>query len=71
MQKLEPGESRAHDGELLFHYVLAGQLTLRLEDRAPERLGARDALVVPAGVPFGFERPAPGTELLRVALPAS
>jgi len=64
------GPLGTHDGELLFHYVLAGAITLRLEGRAPERLGARDAVVLPAGAKYGFEDLEPAAELLRVALPA-
>jgi quercetin dioxygenase-like cupin family protein len=54
-----------HSAELLFHFVLRGELTLDDE----HRLGAADAFVVPAGRPFAWSDASPDLELLEVALP--
>jgi quercetin dioxygenase-like cupin family protein len=72
-----------HAGELLFHVVLRGELTLA--GTAPpfggaagrgaptldgtHRLAASDAFVVPAGQPFTWTDASPDLSLLSVALP--
>ena len=56
-----------HTGELLFHVVLRGELTL---DGAC-RLTAADAFVIPSDQPFKWSEPSPDLELLSVALPAA
>lgn len=54
-----------HDAELLFHFVLRGELTLDDE----HRLAAADAFVVPAGRPFVWSDASRDLELLEIALP--
>ena len=54
-----------HGAELLFHFVLRGELTLDDE----HRLAAADAFVVPAGRPFVWSDASQDLELLQVALP--
>jgi quercetin dioxygenase-like cupin family protein len=54
-----------HDADLLFHFVLRGELTLDDE----HRLAAADAFVVPAGRPFVWSNASQDLELLEVALP--
>jgi len=54
-----------HDGELVFHFVLRGELTLDDE----HRLGTADAFVVPRGRPFAWSDASSDLELLQVALP--
>lgn len=62
----EPSRVTArHDAELLFHFVLRGELTLDDE----HRLAAADAFVVPAGRPFVWSHASQDLELLEVALP--
>jgi quercetin dioxygenase-like cupin family protein len=56
-----------HDAELLFHFVLRGELTLDDE----HRLAAADAFVVPAGQPFVWSDASQDLELLEVALPGA
>jgi quercetin dioxygenase-like cupin family protein len=53
-----------HDAELLFHFVLRGELTLD-----GHRLGPAAAFVVPAGRAFTWSDASPELELLEVALP--
>jgi hypothetical protein len=61
------GPAYRHDADLLFHFVLRGQLTL---DGA-HRLGATAAFVIPAGQPFLWREASPDLELLQVALPGA
>ena len=61
-----PGRLAArHGAELLFHFVLRGELTLDDD----HRLVATDAFVVPAGRPFVWSGASSDLELLEVALP--
>jgi quercetin dioxygenase-like cupin family protein len=46
---------RSHDGELLFSFVLDGRARLACEGRSADEVGAGDAFVVPAGMPFALE----------------
>jgi hypothetical protein len=59
--------SYRHDGELWFHVVLRGELTLDDE----HRLGAADAFVIPAGRSFTWSDASSDLELLEIALPGS
>jgi quercetin dioxygenase-like cupin family protein len=58
-----------HDAELVFWFVLAGSVTVRLGDRH-ERFRRGDAVAIPAGLPHALEDPTPDFELLDVTLPA-
>ncbi len=59
----------AHDGELLFVFVLEGSVTLDTGD-AVRRLDGGDSVTVPAGLGHAFVEPSPDTQLLEVSLPA-
>ncbi|MGD9705610.1 MAG: cupin domain-containing protein [Acidimicrobiia bacterium] len=59
-----------HGGELLFLFVLEGAVTLGRDGGEPERLGAGDAVVVPAGLSHWFADSSSDLELLEVTLPA-
>lgn len=59
-----------HDGDILFSFVMAGGLTLEGEGKAPFRLQAGDAFVIPPGMVTRYAEPSPEMELLEVALPA-
>ena len=76
---LRPGPSAsqasapvAHDGELLFLFVLQGEIELRLSGSLDEptvhALGEADAVAIPAGLPFALVEPSGDVELLEVAL---
>ena len=64
----------AHEGELLFLFVLQGEVELRLSGSPDEptvhALHEADAVAVPAGLPFELVGPTGDLELLEVALPA-
>lgn len=55
-----------HDADLVFRFVLAGAITLD----GVHRLGAADAVVVPAGQQVIWSDASPDLALLEVALPA-
>lgn len=58
-----------HDAEFLFLFVLAGLVTLGLDDAPARRLAAGSSVTVPAGTPFTLTPAGDGLELLEVALP--
>jgi mannose-6-phosphate isomerase-like protein (cupin superfamily) len=63
--------TQSHRGELLFAFVLKGEATLHPEGHASERLGEKDAFVVPPGVPYRLAGLRNGLELLVVTAPAT
>jgi hypothetical protein len=68
----------AHHGELLFLFVLQGQVGLRLRSSSEGRDGGltlrvlheADAVAIPAGRAFGLVDASDELELLEVSLPA-
>jgi quercetin dioxygenase-like cupin family protein len=62
-------EESVHAGELLFLFVLRGELDLKTEAHGHHRLRAGDSCVVPAGLRHVFEAGA-ALEMLEVSLPA-
>ena len=64
----------AHGGELLFLFVLEGDVVLRLSGSSDEPtvhgLHEADAIAIPAGLPFELVGSTGDLELLEVALPA-
>lgn len=56
-------------GELAFHFVRSGRLTLQCADRE-EPLGAGDAFTIPAGVRYEFAAISNELEWLEVTMPA-
>jgi mannose-6-phosphate isomerase-like protein (cupin superfamily) len=58
-----------HDGELQFWFVLAGSLSLSVDDRC-EELGDGDAVAIPARTAHAVEGWSGDLELLEVTLPA-
>ena len=80
MRVLRPGRPPpgaapvAHDGELLFLFVLQGEVELRLSGSPDQPTGhglhEADAVAIPAGLPFKLVGPTGDLELLEVALRA-
>jgi quercetin dioxygenase-like cupin family protein len=58
-----------HDADILFGFVMAGEMTLEGEGKEPFRLGAGDAFVIPPGMATRWADPSADVELLEVALP--
>ncbi len=61
----------AHDGDILFNYVMAGHVTLEGEGRAPYALEPGDAFVIPPGMKTRLSGPSDDIELLEVTLPGA
>jgi quercetin dioxygenase-like cupin family protein len=58
-----------HDGDILFNFVMSGEMTLEGEDKDPYRLAAGDAFVVPPGMATRYVDPTGDLQLLEVSLP--
>lgn len=58
-----------HEGELLFLFVLNGELGLRNHARSSHQLRENESCVIPAGAKFELTAQ-PGLEMLAVSLPA-
>lgn len=63
--------STAHDAGILFTFVMEGSMVLEGEGRAPQRLGAGDAFVIPPGIRTRYADPSDDVELLEVTLPGN
>jgi quercetin dioxygenase-like cupin family protein len=59
----------AHDSDILFTFVMEGQMTLEGAGQAPHDLCAGDAFVVPPDMPVRYSAPSADLELLEVSLP--
>ena len=58
-----------HDADILFGFVMSGEMTLEGEGKDPYRLTQGDAFVIPPGMITRFADPSEDFELLEVALP--
>lgn len=70
---LRPGSGEAgwatHDADILFTFVMAGEMTLQGEGKDDYRLSTGDAFVIPPGLRTRYASPSPDLELLEVSLP--
>ena len=64
-----PAQWATHDGDILFTFVMAGEMTLEGQGKDPSRLSPGDAFVVPPGMATRYADPSGDLELLEVALP--
>ena len=60
-----------HQGDILFTFVMSGNMTLEGEGKDPYRLSPGDAFVIPPGMATRYLTPSDDLELLEVALPGS
>lgn len=60
-----------HEGDILFTFVMEGQMVLEGEGKDPYRLEPGDAFVIPPGMKTRYAQAADDLELLEVALPGS
>lgn len=58
-----------HDADILFGFVMGGEMTLEGEGKQPYRLEPGDAFVVPPGMATRWSDPTEDFELLEVSLP--
>ena len=54
--------------DLLFGFVLEGEVSLQVESHGDQRLAAGDALTLPAGLAYRLIEPSEALELLTVTL---
>ena len=66
--RLQPAHF-SHNGEILFMFVLKGELTLHCEKHPLERFAAAESIVVPGGVRYALVESSNDLEFLEVALP--
>lgn len=66
----EHSESISHDGELMFWFVLRGELNLHSSKFGSHQLRENDTCVIPAGNKLEVNTQ-PGAEILEVTLPAA
>lgn len=66
-----PARWTRHDGDILFTFVMAGEMTLEGEGKTPFRLSPGDAFVIPPGLATRYADTTAGLELLEVSLPGS
>ena len=60
-----------HDADILFGFVIAGEMLLEGEGKDPFRLTAGDAYVIPPGMRTHWAAPSEDVEILEVALPGT
>ncbi|MFN3844872.1 MAG: cupin domain-containing protein [Paracoccaceae bacterium] len=60
-----------HSGDILFTFVLSGEMTLEGEGKDPFRLSPGDAFVIPPGMATRYADPSSDLELLEVSLPGN
>ncbi|PZQ95877.1 MAG: cupin [Cereibacter sphaeroides] len=60
-----------HEGDILFTFVMKGEMTLEGEGKDPYRLGPGDAFVIPPGMATRYATPSADLELLEVSLPGT
>ena len=60
-----------HEGDILFTFVMSGEMTLEGEGKSPYRLTAGDAFVIPPGMATRYAETTPDLQLLEVSLPGS
>ncbi len=61
----------AHEGDILFSFVMAGAMTLEGEGKEPFRLSPGDAFVIPPGIATQYREVTADLELLEVSLPGN
>ena len=60
-----------HSGDILFSFVLSGEMTLEGEGKDPFRLTPGDAFVIPPGLATRYSAPTADLNLLEVTLPGN
>jgi quercetin dioxygenase-like cupin family protein len=60
-----------HAGDILFGFVMTGEMTLEGEGKDPWRLSPGDAFVIPPGMATRYGSATADLELLEVSLPGN
>lgn len=66
-----PAPWTKHEGDILFTFVMSGEMTLEGEGKDPYRLSPGDAFVIPPGMATRYSAPSSDLQLLEVSLPGS
>lgn len=61
----------SHQGDILFNFVMSGEMTLEGEGKDPYRLSPGDAFVIPPGMKTRYSAATPDLQLLEVSLPGA
>jgi quercetin dioxygenase-like cupin family protein len=67
----QPTPWTRHQGDILFTFVMAGEMVLEGQDKPPYRLTPGDAFVIPPGMATRYADPTPDLQLLEVSLPGA
>jgi quercetin dioxygenase-like cupin family protein len=67
----EPAPWTTHQGDILFTFVLKGEMTLEGEGKDPYRLSPGDAFVIPPAMATRYSDTTADLELLEVSLPGN
>jgi quercetin dioxygenase-like cupin family protein len=65
-----PSPWTQHGGDILFSFVISGQMVLEGQGKDPYRLTAGDAFVIPPHMATRYTAPSDDLQILEVALPA-
>ena len=60
-----------HQGDILFSFVMSGEMTLEGEGKDPHRLSPGDAFVIPPGLATRYSETTKDLQLLEVSLPGN
>ena len=61
--------TRSHQGELLFYFVLKGSMELNLEEQGSSPFNEGDSASIPPGLNYSFGKVSENTEILEVHMP--
>lgn len=67
----QPAPWTRHQGDILFTFVMSGEMTLEGEGKDPWRLTPGDAFVIPPGMKTRYADPTPDLQLMEVSLPGT
>ena len=71
MRPTAPAPWTSHAGDILFTFVMSGEMTLEGQGGTPTRLTAGDAFVIPPGLATCYTGATDDLELLEVSLPGN
>jgi quercetin dioxygenase-like cupin family protein len=65
----QPAPWTRHSGDIVFNFVMSGEMTLEGEGKDPYRLSPGDAFVIPPGLKTRYTAPSADLQLMEVSLP--
>ena len=66
-----PAPWTKHSGDILFTFVMAGEMTLEGQGKHPCRLSPGDAFVIPPDMATRYSDTTPDLQLIEVSLPGN